>query len=275
LSGLNIDLNQGAGGSYLYLCAVSSDYAPSNILVPWTNLYSSDTENCADGSNSCVPMCYPIETYLGSSTTTIADLNDGAGTAMHLCQGLQSVSSGYGLTHLALGTSGSSLASAKNNCYYALNTNAGVTGTISYAQADTGGTSDLNDGAGGDYIALCTGAGPLTVTSCPTDATSWRGENGAQHSCQCSASRLASPGAVTGTVSAPDPRAPGLPPLALYTDGSDMCAAALHRGAVTSAGGIVTVTNYSAAANFVGSTAHGITSLSRSSSYPGTIHFQG
>ncbi|WP_368671292.1 LCCL domain-containing protein [Corallococcus exiguus] len=74
---------------------------------------------------------------------------------------------------------------------------------------------------------------------------SYRGQNGTQIRCGCGA---VGAGAVWGTD--------------LYTDDSSVCVAAVHAGAITTAGGTVVVAIQPGQASYTGTTRNGITTLS-------------
>ncbi len=84
------------------------------------------------------------------------------------------------------------------------------------------------------------------VASCSSyDFTSYRGQNGTRITCSCEA---VSGGSVWGTD--------------LYTDDSNVCAAAVHAGAIPATGGTVVVTIQPGQSSYTGTTRNGITTYS-------------
>ncbi len=90
--------------------------------------------------------------------------------------------------------------------------------------------------------ALYAGGSPGVASCSGYDFTSYRGQNGTQIRCACPA---VSGGYVWGTN--------------VYTDDSDVCAAAVHAGAIPASGGTVTVTLQAGRSSYTGSTRNGIT----------------
>lgn len=82
---------------------------------------------------------------------------------------------------------------------------------------------------------------------CPGNVIHKRGQNGLQIQCYCSSGSMAS-GTAWGT--------------GIYTDDSTLCRAALHTGAVTSAGGDIVATIAPGQTNYTGSTQNGVTTYS-------------
>lgn len=118
-------------------------------------------------------------------------------------------------------------------------------GASSYTGSTRNGVTSASYGAwGGSYSVA---AGSPCVLPCPGSLTSYRGQNGAVVTCSCS-SAATSGGSVWGT--------------GTYTDDSSLCSAALHAGAVTTAGGIISAVISDGRSSYTGSTRNGVTSLS-------------
>ncbi|HEX5754671.1 MAG TPA: LCCL domain-containing protein [Archangium sp.] len=92
----------------------------------------------------------------------------------------------------------------------------------------------------------------LQCTPCPSDLKSYRGQNGLQYTCHCTAADTAS-GWVWGTD--------------VYTDDSSLCRAALHAGAVSPVGGLVVATIAPGQDNYSGSSRNGVGSFPFSNWY--------
>jgi LCCL domain len=91
---------------------------------------------------------------------------------------------------------------------------------------------------------------------CPDNMTAYRG-TGEVVTCQCDTS------AMTGTVWGTD----------TYTDDSSVCAAALHAGAVSDVGGLLTVIAFEGLDSYQGSTQNGISSQDYGS-WSGSFYFE-
>jgi hypothetical protein len=87
----------------------------------------------------------------------------------------------------------------------------------------------------------------LTLTTCPSDVSAYRGQNGLTLSCPCSAAQAQS-GTVIGTVT--------------YMDTSSLCRAAVHAGKITTTGGNINISIQPIVFSYTGSTRYGVTSLS-------------
>ncbi|QAT84596.1 protease B [Corallococcus coralloides] len=108
-------------------------------------------------------------------------------------------------------------------------------------------STETGEWTGSDITALAalysTGGG---VQSCSNyNILSYRGQNGAQIRCGCDA---VGGGAVWGTD--------------LYTDDSNVCVAAVHAGAIGTAGGTVVVTIQPGQSSYAGTTRNGVTTYS-------------
>ncbi len=93
---------------------------------------------------------------------------------------------------------------------------------------------------------------------CPANLTAYRGQNGYQLSCRCSAS-MAGGGSVWGTD--------------VYTDDSTLCRAAVHAGRITTSGGAIRAVISGGRSSYTGSTRNGVTSASWGS-WSGSYSFQ-
>jgi hypothetical protein len=120
-------------------------------------------------------------------------------------------------------------------------------GRPNYVGSPRNGVSSSNYGQwGGSFYfpaATPTPATSATAPNCPAAMSTYRGTS-TRVSCQCTPQFFA--GAVWGTD--------------YYTDDSSVCQAALHAGAVTQAGGVVTVVAAPGRPNYVGSHRNGVPS---------------
>jgi len=96
----------------------------------------------------------------------------------------------------------------------------------------------------------------LSCALCPPDISIWRDTPGYTRTCYCEGTG----GAVWGTD--------------IYTDDSNICAAARHAGVITAAGGAVTVKNGPGRSSYTGSSRNGVTSYSYGY-WPGSITLTG
>jgi hypothetical protein len=117
-------------------------------------------------------------------------------------------------------------------------------GQSSYTGTTRNGITTLSYGAWAGSFSI-SGLTPPPSSCSNYNFTSYRGQNGTQVRCSCAA---VSGGTVWGTD--------------LYTDDSNVCAAAVHAGAIPSTGGTVVVTIQPGQSSYTGTTRNGITTLS-------------
>lgn len=118
-------------------------------------------------------------------------------------------------------------------------------GASGYTGSTRNGVASSSYGAWvGSYSVA---AGSPCVMPCPGSLTSYRGQNGTVVTCHCSSAATAG-GGVWGT--------------GTYTDDSSLCRAALHAGAVTTAGGVISAVISGGRSSYTGSTSNGVTSSS-------------
>jgi hypothetical protein len=88
----------------------------------------------------------------------------------------------------------------------------------------------------------------LSFDYCPSNMGSYRGQNGLQLLCYCTAGASAGASGGWGTN--------------IYTDDSPLCRMAVHAGAITSSGGLIIATVQPGQSSYVGSTSNGVTTAS-------------
>ncbi|MCP3139410.1 hypothetical protein LXT23_19010 [Pyxidicoccus sp. QH1ED-7-1] len=117
-------------------------------------------------------------------------------------------------------------------------------GQSSYSGTTRNGFTTSSYGAWGGSFSFSGQAQPAPICS-TINFMSYRGQSGKQTRCNCPAGFG---GAVWGTD--------------LYTDDSDVCAAAQHAGVIPATGGQVVVTTQPAQGSYTGSTRNGISTYS-------------
>jgi hypothetical protein len=146
-------------------------------------------------------------------------------------------------------TDDSSLCAAARHAGVITSAGGSIIATISPGQSSyTGSTQNgLTSYSYGSWSGSVTVSSPSSLTACPPYMAPFRGQNGKQTVCTCSASAT-NTGSLWGTNT--------------YTDDCNPCRAAVHAGAITTAGGDITVVIAPGQSSYVGSTQNGITSYS-------------
>lgn len=128
-------------------------------------------------------------------------------------------------------------------------------GQASYASSTRNG---VTSSAYGNWYGSFSVAGATSTCTpaCPADVRALRGQNGYQLDCECPASATTS-GSLWGS--------------GVYTDDSSLCRAAVHAGAITTAGGPLTAYIQPGRTGYTGSTRNGVTSSAYSGSWPGSV----
>lgn len=132
-------------------------------------------------------------------------------------------------------------------------------GQSSYVGSTRNGVTSTSYGtfAGSYSVTGGSSCTPLPP-NCPANLTAYRGQNGTVVTCNCS-SVATSVGYVWGT--------------AVYTDDSYVCRAAVHAGAISSTGGVISAVISVGLSSYTGSTYNGVTSSSYGA-WPGSYSFQ-
>lgn len=131
-------------------------------------------------------------------------------------------------------------------------------GQNSYTGSTQNGVTSYSWGVFPGSVTIASGPACTPPTpSCPSDAISYRGQNGTEVTCSCSSS-AASNGFVWGTN--------------IYTDDSTLCRAAVHAGRISQSGGVIKAIIRPGQSSYVGSTQNGVTSYSYGT-WGGSVEF--
>ncbi len=269
--GISVDLNRDAGGDYIYLCVVDVPYTPyfggSQTRTSLGSMYVAGStyipEVCI-GNQAEPDYCYDaywvhelchwpaFRTTMDAVYSKAFDLNEGTDDQrMRLCyRGKPDIMGDYvQIARVAVGASDSSAYDARERCINEVRYHEGWgLDVLAWTHVIHG---DLNEGAGGDWIALCAYQPPRTAlpvaASCPSNLVSFRANANRYIECYCSSAATQS-GSVWGTD--------------VYTDDSRLCRAALHAGVVTSAGGTIVAKIVEGESSYVGSYQNGVSTSS-------------